>query len=190
MGTRSLILSIVCLLGAIAARADLQLTPKVSEYELDGVKFEQLAFSDGSGNEITYQQPEGWNYSGNATQLTLHPPKTAQAEATITKVTLPQPGNFDEEMKLKLIQEAMASVPSGSTNVTLVSQEKNPLLIGRKETLLVTISYTFYGENFKRSMMFLNRNHEQVRFQFVSRAADFKDLQKAFLASQFTWHNL
>jgi hypothetical protein len=38
--------------------------------------------------------------------------------------------------------------------------------------------------------MFLNRGNEQLRFQFVSRAADFKDLQVAFQASQLTWRNL
>jgi hypothetical protein len=45
-------------------------------------------------------------------------------------------------------------------------------------------------ENYQRSMMFLNRGNEQVRFQFVSRAADFKDLQAAFQGSHFTWRNL
>jgi hypothetical protein len=71
-----------------------------------------------------------------------------------------------------------------------VSQEKNPLLIGRKETFLVIVSYTLYGDNYQRSMMFLNRGNEQVRFQFVSRAVDFKDLQAAFQGSHFTWRNL
>ena len=79
---------------------------------------------------------------------------------------------------------------SGSTNVTLVSQEMNPVKIGGKETFLVIVSYIFYGEQYERSMMFMNRGSEQIRFQLASRAADFKDLQRAFLASHFTWYNL
>jgi hypothetical protein len=190
MGTRPLTVTILTLLLAISARADLQFMPKLSEYELEGVKFKQLAFSDGNGKDVTYQQPTDWSYSGSAAKLTLHPPNKSQAEGTITKIPLSQPGGFDDQSIKQLTTEALASVPKGSTNITLVSQEKNPVFIGRKETFLVTFSYTFYGENYERSIMFLNRGSEQVRFQFVSRAADFKDLQRAFLASQFTWRNL
>ena len=190
MVTRSLIIAVFSVLLALSARADMQFIAKESEYTLEGIKLKQLAFSDGSGIEITYQQPPGWSYSGNAAKLTLHPANAAQAEGTITKVTLLQPGLFDKVTTKQLTEEALASVPKGSTNVTLVSQEKNPVLIGKKETFLVIISYSFYGENYERSMMFLNRGKEQLRFEFVSRAPDFRELQRAFLGSQFSWQNL
>jgi hypothetical protein len=190
MVTRSLILACAALVCAVCARADLQFTPKVVDYELDGMKFKQLAFSDGSNKEITYAPPTGWDYSGSATKLTLHPRKKLQAEGTISGVSLSQPATFDEATITKLTVEMLASAPPGSTDVKIVSQEKNPLFIDRKETFIVTISYACYGEKYQRSMMFLNRGNEQVRFQFVSRAADFEDLQRAFLGSQFTWQNL
>jgi hypothetical protein len=181
------------LVGALfvaSARADLQLSPKISESWVDGAKIKFLAFSDGSDKDVTYGPPTGWECSGSSTRLTLHPPGRPQAEGTIARINLSHPVVFDDETIKKLTAEVLASVPGGSTNVTLVSQEKNPLLIARKETFLVIVSYTFYGENYQRSMMFLNRGNEQVRFQFVSRAADFKDLQAAFQRSQFTWRNL
>jgi hypothetical protein len=181
------------LLGALfaaSARADLQLTPKISETWADGAKIKFLAFSDGSGKDVTYGPPTAWEYSGSSTRFTLRPPNKPQAEGTIARINLSQPAVFDDETMKKLTAEVLASVPGGSTNVTLVSQQKNPLLIARKETFLVIISYTFYGENYQRSMMFLNRGNEQVRFQFVSRAADFKPLQAAFQRSHFTWRNL
>ena len=78
---RPLILALAGSLLIAPARAELDLTPKLSEYELDGVKFKQLAFSDGSKN-VTYAPPRGWDYSGSATQLTLRPPAKSQAEAT------------------------------------------------------------------------------------------------------------
>ena len=68
-----------------SARAELLLTPRIDEYELDGAKLKQLAFQDG-GKKVTYQSPRGWDYSGGATQLTLRPPKKTQAEATITRI--------------------------------------------------------------------------------------------------------
>jgi hypothetical protein len=181
------------LVGALligSARADLQLTPKRSQYESDGVKTEILAFSDGGSKTISYSPPRGWDYSGSTSRLTLQPLGKSQALATITKTSQPQPGKFDDESMKKLTADVLASVPGGSTNVTVVSQEKNVFLIGQKETFLVVVSYTLNSENYERSMMFLNRGNEQVRFQFVSRAADFKDLHRAFQSSLFTWKNL
>ncbi len=173
----------------VSVRADLQLTPTISEYQLDGVTFKQLAFSDGE-KKITYQSPRGWEYSGSPTQLILHPPNKAQAEATITRIPLPEPGKFDEESLKKIVDETVALAPKGSENVTVISQEKNPLLINRKETFLVILGYNLFGQAYNRSVLFLNRGNEQIRCQLVCRQADFKELQKAFLGSQYTWQNL
>jgi hypothetical protein len=186
---RPLVRSLVSWLLIASAHAELDLTPKVSKYELDGVKFKQLAFSDG-GNTVTYAPPRGWDYSGGATQLTLRPPGKSQAEAKITKVALSQPASFDEETVKKLVEEAIAFVPRGSTDIQLVSQEKNPLMIERKETFLATLTYNFYGGTYNRSILFLNRGTEQIQFQLTCRQADFKELQKAFLGSQYSWQNL
>jgi hypothetical protein len=190
MGTRSLTLVCVALVCAASARANLELNFKVADYQLDGMKFQHLVFSDGSGKKITYSPPTGWEYSGSGPKLTLHPSKKGQAEASVTSITLPQPGVLDDEGLKKLTEEALMSVPRGSTNVTLVSQQKNPVIIEGKETFLVTVAYSFYGGNYKRSVMFLNRGKEQLRFELVSREQDFDELQKAFLGSQFSWQNL
>ncbi len=139
---------------------------------------------------MTYQSPHGWDYSGNSTQLTLRPPNKAQAEATITRVPLSQPGNFDEASLKKLINEALVLLPKGSENINVVSQEKNLLMIEHKETFLITLSYTFYGQKYGRSILFLNRGNEQIRSQLTCQEADFKELHKAFLRSQNTWQNL
>jgi len=181
------------LLGAFliaSAHADLQLSPRACETWADGAMIKFLAFTDKGGKDVTYDPPTGWEYSGSSTRFTLRPPNTSLAEGTIVKINLSKPAVFDDQTTGKLAAEVLASVPGGSTKVILVSQEKNPVLIGRKETLLITVSYTLYGENYQRSMMFLNRGNEQLRFQFVSRASDFKDLQAAFQRSHFTWHNL
>jgi len=186
---RSLIHAVIAALLISSARAELQLTPSVVQYELDGVKLKQLAFSDGA-KQVTYQAPRGWEYSGSATQLTLRPPNKPQAEATITRIPLAKPGSFDDESLKKLVTEAVASVPKDSENVTVVSQEKNPLLMNRKETFLITLAYDFYGATYSRSILFLNRGKEQIQFQLTCREADFKELQKAFLGSQYSWRNL
>lgn len=81
-------------------------------------------------------------------------------------------------------------MPKGSTDIQLTSQEKNPLMIQRKETFLLTLTYNFYGQSYSRSILFLNRGKEQIRFQLACHQADFNELQKAFLGSQYSWQNL
>jgi hypothetical protein len=187
---RSLALIVSSLLFVGTARADLQLSPKIVEYELDGVKFKHLAFSDGSGKEITYAPPRGWELSGNASQLSLYPPNKSHAEAIISKVSLPHSESFDDETIRRLVDEALVSVPKSSTDVRLTSEEKSPLKIQRKETLLLILTYNLYGQSCSRSILFLNRDKEQIRFELTCRQADFNELHKAFLGSQYSWHNL
>jgi hypothetical protein len=171
------------------ARAELLLTPKVVRYEADGVKSELLAFAD-NAKTVTYRPPHGWGYSGEAARLTLRPPQTTQAEATVTKSSLKKRTPLDEETIRTLVTEALRSAPAGSTDVTITSQEKNALFIGGKETFRITLSYTFYGEIFARYLVFLNRESEQIRFQLVCRVADSKKLQQEFQASLCNWRNL
>jgi hypothetical protein len=170
------------------AKSELVLTPTVDEYVLDGAKLKQLAFFDG-GQKVTYQSPRGWEYSGSTTQLTLRPPKP-QAEATIARVSRPDQPQFDDETLKKLVAEATALLPKGSSNVVVESQEKSPLRIGNRETFLLIISYGLLGNNYNRSILFINRGAEQIRCQLTCRSTDFKDLQKAFIGSQYSWRNL
>lgn len=178
-----------CLLSAGIARAELDLTPKLSHYDLDGIKFRKLVFSE-SGKEITYVPPRDWDYSGTAARLVLHPPKKTQAEASITKFALPGITALDEQATKMLVAEALKSLPVESTNVSVTSQEKNPFLVAGKETFLVSLTYNLYGETYSRSLVFLNRSTDQIRFQLIARSTDFKELQADFQKSLGSWRNL
>lgn len=186
---RSVTLVLNCAFFVAITHAELQLTPKVSEYKGDGATFKHFEFSD-NGKTVTYQSPHGWEYSGSPAQLTLRPPGKSLAEATITRIPLSQPGSFDEESLKKLVSDAVAQIPKGSENVSVVSQEKNRLMIQGKETFLITLNYTFYGQKYGRSILLLNRGNERIRSQLTCREGDFKELHRAFLASQYTWRNL
>ena len=190
MVPRSVILTLCLLFCTVAgARADLQLKPQTGEYELDGVKFPRVVFSDGE-QRVTYTPPPGWEYSGTSDRLVLHPKQKSEAEAAVIRTSLVNPTPFDDETMKRLAEEAWSSLPSGATNVEVVAQEKNPLLIESKETFLVIINYNFMGQPQTRSVMFLNRKTEQIRFQLTCRRGDFKELQKAFQGSHYSWQNL
>jgi hypothetical protein len=173
----------------VFARADLEFTPHVEEYDLEGIKLKQLAFADGE-RRVFYTPPKKWQYSGAGNRLILHPTNESAAEAVITVAKTPRPEIFDEAATKRLCEEVLASVPSGATNVSLVSQQMNPVVIERKDTFLVVINYDYYSQPYARSVMFLNRQTEQVRFQLTCYRNTFRDLQKAFQNSHYSWQNL
>ncbi|MGZ5552082.1 MAG: hypothetical protein ACXWHF_00435 [Chthoniobacterales bacterium] len=185
---RTLILTLGGLLFLCEARADLQLVPTLTEYELDGVKLKQAVFPDGD-TQVSYTPPSGWSYSGSKNVLVLHPPDYLKAEAKIKVAKLPEVERFDEVTIKRLSEELVASLPNGATRVT-VTQQTNPLLIERKETCLFVISYDFNMESYVRSVMLLNRKDEQVRFELICLKPDFPALQKAFQGSHYSWQNL
>jgi hypothetical protein len=181
--------SVILISLASFAYADLNLTPRTQEYELEGVKMRQLVFADGE-RHVTYSPPKKWEFSGGANRLVLHPAFGGSAEAVITVTKSSRAEEFDEANMKHLSDDVLASAPRDATNVTLVSQQLNPVLIDRKPTFLVVISYDYYGRAYQRSVMFLNRQSEQVQFQLTAYRNDFRDLQKAFESSHFSWQNL
>ena len=180
---------LICILLADFAYADLDLTPRVEEYDLDGVKRTQLVFADGE-QRITYTPPRNWEYSGGGNRFVLRPRSISSAEAGITVSKLPRPEIFDEGTIKRLCDEVLSSLPSGATNVALVSQQLSPLLIDRKETFLIVVEYEYYSLPYAKSVMFLNRKNEQVRFELTCNRTTFRDLQKAFMSSHYSWQNL
>lgn len=173
----------------VCARADLQLKPQTGEYELDGIKFRRVVFVDGE-QRVTYTPPTDWEFSGSSDSFVLHPKQRSEAEAVISRVSLSKPQTFDDETMQRLSAEVSSSLPGGATHVEIVALEKNPVIIERKETFLVVVNYNFVGQPQTRSVMFLNRKNEQMRFQLTCRRGDFQDLQKAFLGSHYSWQNL
>ncbi len=168
-----------------SARAGIDFTPTGGDRVLEGIVFHQIVFHQ-DGRPITYEQPRGWTFTGSASGLKLTPPNFSQAQATIEQSPLTAPQVFDDATTTQLRGQVLASVPNGAQNVALVSDEKNPLPINQHETYAVTISYSFYGEDYKLSVLFANLPDTQLRFRTVARKADFAEVQRAFRASLFT----
>jgi hypothetical protein len=177
------------LLAASCARAELHFTFQSQDSDLDGVKLHQLVFSDGD-RQVKYAPPRDWQYFGDENRLRLVPPRGQTGEATVTRTKLQQPQKFDEVTMKRLAEEVIASAPPGARRVSMVSQEKDHLLIEGKETFLVVVKFELYGMTQMRSVMFLNRETDQIRFQLTCPEPSFAQLEKQFLASHFTWQNL
>ncbi|HEY2713506.1 MAG TPA: hypothetical protein VGI60_13405 [Chthoniobacterales bacterium] len=150
----------------------------------------QLTFANGTSNKAIYQPPQGWKYSGGRDSLELQPPNVAQARAVIAKLPPATHLSFDEEGRKQLRERAIASLPEGNQQAKITSDELNPLQIAGKQTYLIEITYTFFGQKFACYSLVLDRKPEAMSFRLTSLEADYKPLRDAFQRSLYTWQNL
>lgn len=162
--------------------ASIDFTPGHGERVLEGIKFTELYFHE-NGRKISYEQPRGWSYTGDSSRIRFIPPNVQQAFGEMAQAPLSAPQNFDEPTIKALQERALQAVPADSQDVTLVSAEKNPLMINQHETFEVTVAYQLYGERYHRSMLFMNLSDTQLTFALVARKSDFDKLHSAFRGS-------
>ncbi len=170
--------------------ADLDLSPRLESFELEKIPMSQLAFTTGTGKDATYQPPKGWKYSGGKDHLDLQPSGLAQAKARVTKWPAEAAITFDAEGLKQLREKILALVPEGGDQVKVEAKEINPLQIDGKQTYLVELSYTYYGERFSSYSLILDRKPELICFRFSCRESDYQSLRSAFHHSLFSWQNL
>lgn len=172
------------------APAELNLSPQLESYELEGIKRSQLAFDMGGGKKATYEAPASWNYAGSKDSLDLLPQEFAQAKAKVTKWPNPPALSFEVEGRKQLTQRLIGMLPEGSEQIKVQSEELNPLQIDGKQTYLVQLSYIYYGAKFACYSLLLDRSPEALCFRLSCRAADYEKLRDAFQRSLYTWQNL
>ena len=172
------------------AHAELDLSPQFESYELDGIKMSQLAFNTGTSDKATYQPPRDWKCSGGKDQLDLQPAALAQVTAKVTKLPPAPAIAFDAEGRRHLAEAIFGSLPAGSEQVKVESEELNPLQISGKQTYLIEVSYTFYGERFASYALILDRKPEPLCFRLSCRESQYQALRQAFQKSLYSWQNL
>ncbi len=172
------------------ARAELDLSPQVEDFNMEGVKMSQLAFANGANQRATYQPPAAWKYYGSKESLDLLPEGAAQAKAKISKWRGEGDVAFDPASCKELTKQFIGMLPEGSEQVKVEAEELNSLQINSKPTYLVELSYTYYGAKFRGYFLILQRKPEALGFRLMSRAADYEKLRGEFQRSLFTWQNL
>jgi hypothetical protein len=174
--------------GAVfSANAGLDLTPAVSEYVAEGMKFQQLTFQYDK-QRIEYELPHGWSFDGNSTALHLKPPRKNFAEAVVEAEPLSKPQPLDENVRKILEQRLIANLPAGSQLVKIEQEIESPLLLNGNRTFEVILSYQLMGEKFIRSALFANLADVQLTFRLTARKDDFDPLHQEFRASILSWH--
>ena len=174
---------------ASAASAAIDFTPTTGERILDGIKFPQLIFKE-DGRKVLYEPPRGWTYTGGGGSIKFTPPNISQAQGVIEQSPLPVPQVWNEATTKALQQQALASVPPGSLGVAIVSEEANPIMVNGNPTYEVVIGYTFYGQEFQLSVLYINLPGTQLRMRAIAKKADFEKVHKAFRSSAVSFQGL
>ena len=174
---------------ALRAGAAIDFTPITGERVLEGVVFKQLIFHE-NGRAITYEQPRGWTYSGDTNHIRFNLPDIGQAQAEMVQSPLLGPQTFNDATAKLLQNQVLASIPPGSQNATVISEEQNPVSINRQQTYAVIIGYSLSGQEYRLSVIFLNLPNTQVQFRVIARKQDFEEVNRLFRASLFSlqWH--
>jgi hypothetical protein len=181
--------ALLLVLFATSAQAQLNLTPKETFYEVEGIQVPNVTFRNGAKN-ATYSPPGGWRLSGGGTKLTLTPQDTVQAGATIEALAAKDqlPATADN---LKAYSElALTLIPREASKVEVVEAVVCPLQISGRSMVEVTLHYSFFGQQFRANLLFMPHDAEQLRFQFSARAADFPALFKTFRTSLYSMQGL
>ena len=90
---------------------------------------------------------------------------------------------LDERMIKKLKEDLVRSLPKSGTQIQIVSEVTNTLLINGHKTYEVTIGYQNYGQEYRISVLFANLGRQQLRFRVLARASDFDQVHRDFTAS-------
>lgn len=180
-----IILLIGCCLLVGRAYAALDLTPLTKEYTEDGVTYREVSFKSGEGSQKFYP-PEGWTLRGQAPRLELIPPKKNFAEAVIEKTFSLAP-EIDEAVIKAFKEKVIATLPSGSTSVTMLSEAQNGLMPSGRPSFEIIVSYQHWGKTYQRSVLLVNGPQEHLTFKLTAVKEDFNDLQTVFRRSVASW---
>jgi hypothetical protein len=170
-----------------AAGADINLTPQPTVRELEGCKFPQLEFRDGT-RKLTYELPKGWTYLPRDSQtLALIPPHKDSVSAKIKFIPTAGTLTLDEEQLRRLKETAPQLLPTESRIMLEPVITPNPLLFNDHPTCEIDVVFELYSHKLRMSVLFVDLGDSQLRFSLIARPPDFEELHKAFRESWYSW---
>lgn len=169
---------------ALNARA-LDLTPVPSFKELEGFKIPVTTFLDGN-RKVVYEPPREWELSGGGAQLRLFPSKIAESEARFQLYKRDSPASQKVPEDLK--KSATTLLPGDSADIRLVTQYKNPFMLGATGSSEFIFSYTANARLFSASIAIVDLSpRERLVITTTARAPDFNAVRLEVISSLFRW---
>ncbi len=170
--------------GCVAAP---NLTATAEEYSSSGILYKRLLFKD-ERRRGEMELPNGWTHRNVApTQLHLIPAGARFAEVVITTLPLPKAAPTDKSPTNRLEQQALASVPPTSLDVSIIRAGQGSD-VPAGDSSEVVVSYKALGYRFHRSIAVVNAPDHQMVIQLTATEADFDALTAKLRRALQSWH--
>ena len=154
------------LLAAPSRALDFQLHPTTTVD--DGFTHEHSCFRYDDRSDMQIDLPRGWHTTADAGSITTVAPDASGALIRIEKSPL-TPATLFRDAGLDVYrQRVLAGIPQGATNTRIVTEKADPLPIFGWKDYEFTVSYDFFGQSLRRSVVFVNLNPKEQILMTVS----------------------
>jgi len=155
---------------AIPAAQALDFTPIEAKMKGEAGTYSYVEFRDGR-SRISYVPPKAWEFRGDSAAFRLCPPAGGSAEVEFHSQALKEPVEMEAENLKAFEAIARESLPPGATKIETLGLAFNPRELDGHKTVEVTLSYGFFGQTIKASLLYVVRQTAPVRFRVDSRAS-------------------
>ena len=174
--------------GSVARVGALDFITHTMTVQEDGFPKEQSYVSNDAHTNVLLSLPRGWSHVDDAASLTLTPPDSNNSLARVEKSSLAPDTPFSAKGLDTYRRRAQAGVPPGATGLQCVEERDQPLpIFGWKDHEFI-FSYEFFGQAYKRSVLFVNLNaREQILLTCVAPSEQFNRVHEAGLDVLRSW---
>ena len=157
-------------------------------YKEDGFTREQTYFPDGAVGNIYITFPPTWVVTAGGSTLKLTNPASPNSAILLEKSTYSPDLAFKDASLDTYRKSALAQLPNGSTAIQVAEEHLNPLPIFGWRDYEVVVDYDFYGQSFRRSVLYLDLNtKEQVAMTTLATKTDFAHTHDVALDLLRSW---
>ena len=171
---------------AATARAAIDFTPTVNQYQSEGALYSSATFKD-EKRSVSIIMPRSWTCHGDSSRLQMAPPQQTLAEGVLQSVPTKTPLRFDAATVTSLEQQVLTTLPPESRSATIVSQQENPVILNQNLSYEFVVSYQALGQTFLRSVILVSCPDQALIFKFTAPKTTFDALNRSFRQSLCSW---
>ena len=181
-------LAVWTLAGAVPRAEALDFVLHTKNVEEDGFTKEQLYVRNDERSDVLLNLPARWVRTDGPATLTLMPPDVRNSLVRVEKSPLAPNTEFREAGLETYRRRAQADIPQGATTVQCQEEHENPLPVFGWKDHEFLFTYDFFGQTYKRSVVFINLNaREQIMLTCVAPAEGFDAVRDAGFEVLRSW---
>ena len=178
---------VLALLGpARSAPADVNFALGIKHCSPESPDPENYYITDGD-NHIYLRIPNDWKIASSPERLEFMPPETS-SQVQLSQVNGARELPLDAPGLAALRKDAQARLPEGAKNVRAAGEDNGLLPVFGWKSFEVTFEYEFYGQQMRRSMLYVNMIPGRVvRVSVTAAVPDFEKIHEKMRRLMYGW---